>query len=180
MAESGVPNDLENGTPNNLVVFQPPQPPIPSDALIILLLGLTGAGKTSCINRITDAGFPVGHRMSSGTQKSQVVISVVDGKNVAFVDTPGFEDPQRSDAEILSNIAAWIKSNISSTHKITAVLYFHSIGISRMFKATQNNIRLFEQLVGKTAMRNVGLVSTHWDSVDTSVAEDREAWLIEN
>jgi GTPase Era involved in 16S rRNA processing len=76
---------------------------------------------------------------------------MVEGKNVAFIDTPGFRDPGRSYAEILVDIVAGIKKNIGTKHKITAALYFHNIETSRMFESAQGAFQQFEQIVGRDA-----------------------------
>ncbi|KAE9372080.1 hypothetical protein N431DRAFT_235870 [Stipitochalara longipes BDJ] len=160
--------------------FQSYQHNIPTGSSVILLLGLTGAGKTSYINRITQSALQISDRMFSGTLKVQFVNTTIQGKLVSFVDTPGFDDPERSVAEILLSITAWIRDNLGDKHKVTAALYLHSIETSRVFESAQSNVKLFEQIVGRNAMANVGLVSTHWDAVTIPIAEQREKWLLEN
>ncbi|KAL9065847.1 MAG: hypothetical protein Q9161_007955 [Pseudevernia consocians] len=73
---------------------------------IVLVIGLTGAGKTTFINHVTGLKLAVGKGMAACTTMSTYEVGVIDGTEVAFVDTPGFDDPQKSDADILINITS--------------------------------------------------------------------------
>ncbi|PMD38899.1 hypothetical protein L207DRAFT_530362 [Hyaloscypha variabilis F] len=97
------------------------------DGPIVLVFGLTGAGKSTYINNITGASLPVRDDLYSCTKTAEAPHAMIEGVDVAFVDTPGFNDPERSDAEILHSTATWIAENLGGTRKITTVLYLHSI-----------------------------------------------------
>ena len=88
---------------DNPTFFEPYQHKLPSNASVILLFGLTGAGKTSYINRMTNSDLEVSDTITSGTLKVQFVNTLIGGKLVSLVDTPGFDDLERSVAEILLN-----------------------------------------------------------------------------
>lgn len=59
----------------------------------------------------------VGHSLESCTSEIKIVkLSVpelADG-DVVFVDTPGFDDTHKSDADILKMVADWLKSTCVS------------------------------------------------------------------
>jgi GTPase Era involved in 16S rRNA processing len=57
-------------------------------------------------------GRAVNHNLRSSEVKIQVVRSThpKDGQPIVFVDTPGFDDTSKSDAEILAMIARWLKA----------------------------------------------------------------------
>ncbi|KAL8669218.1 MAG: hypothetical protein Q9168_006189, partial [Polycauliona sp. 1 TL-2023] len=148
-----------------------------TDLPIVLVLGLIGAGKTTFINHITNADLAVGRGMAACTITSTHVTANIDGVEVALVDTPGFNNPARSDADILTDITTWIKDHLGGQTMVTAALYLHSIETKRLHGSASRNFSLFRTLVGRESMPNVGLVSTHWDVVLKDDAIDREADL---
>jgi GTP-binding protein EngB required for normal cell division len=148
--------------------------PDSSEKPVILVLGLTGAGKSTFINTITKSETlqPVGHTLNSCTSKPVKVAAEIEGVEVDFVDTPGFDDASRSDAEILHGISEWMKDNLGGHHKVTAALYLHSVETVRTHASAVKNFMMFRKLVGD--MKNVGLITTKWDKVSTAVGEGRE------
>lgn len=54
------------------------------------------------------AGKGIGHKLRSFTAKITITKTLhpIDGSEVAFVDTPGFDDTFKSDVEILYEVAA--------------------------------------------------------------------------
>jgi GTP-binding protein EngB required for normal cell division len=148
------------------------------DGPIVLVLGLTGAGKSTLINQLTNANLPVGRGMEACTTTSAGSFGKIDDVEVAFVDTPGFDDPEKSDARVVIDITKWIAENLGGTQKVTAALYLHSIATKKMHGSAIRNFTMFSKLIGSNSMKNVGLVSTHWDAVDKGVAEERQAFLM--
>ena len=153
---------------------------IETESPIVLVLGLTGAGKTTFINHVTNSSLAVGRGMDACTTTSACAFENIDGVEVAFVDTPGFDDPEKSDADILIDITKWIEINLGGKKKVTAALYLHSILTKKMHGSAHRNFSLFSSLVGTESMTNVGLVSTHWDVAAEEDAIDREVHLSTN
>jgi hypothetical protein len=61
------------------------------------------------INAVTNSGFRVGHGLQSCT--SDVKLSkpfAVKGQRVKLIDTPGFDDTNRTDADILRDITVFL------------------------------------------------------------------------
>lgn len=98
-----------------------------------------------------------------------------------LIDTPGFDNPSRSDVSVLRDIATWLAASYSEGVRLSAVLYLHRITDVRVGGAAKRNLAVFKRLVGKEAMRNVVLVSTMWDrlGVHEGRGEERERELIE-
>lgn len=66
----------------------------------------TGSGKSSFINLVRGSNLRVGEDLESCTTEVQTsVVFELDGKRTILVDTPGFDDTAKSDAEVLSVIA---------------------------------------------------------------------------
>ena len=72
---------------------------------IVVLLGLTGAGKSSLINGIVGRQeCEIGHKTESCTKKLKIVNYLKDGINYYLVDTPGFDDSKLTEEEIISKL----------------------------------------------------------------------------
>lgn len=69
---------------------------------VVVLLGLTGAGKSSFINGIVGRNeCEIGDETKSCTKKLQMVNFLKDGINYYFIDTPGFDDANLKEEEII-------------------------------------------------------------------------------
>ncbi|CCM03859.1 uncharacterized protein FIBRA_06009 [Fibroporia radiculosa] len=96
------------------------------------------------------------------------------GQKVVMVDTPGFDDTYRSQADILNDIAVFLEKAYEKGKKISGVIYMHRISDTRMGGIARENFRLFTKICGPRAMANVLIVTTMWDDVDVGVGEARE------
>ena len=75
---------------------------------MFLLIFDTG---TQFINHATQKTSDVGHGLQPGTINIQPIRAThpTTDDPVIFVDTPGFDNPDRSDMEILTMITGWLK-----------------------------------------------------------------------
>jgi len=86
---------------------------------------------------------------------------------VFLVDTPGFDDTARSDAETLKGITFFLVTLHDKNVRLAGLVYMHRISDSRMSGSATKNLRLFKSLCGKQSYGHVALVSTMWsDSSD--------------
>ena len=103
---------------------------------------------------------------------------------VVLLDTPGFDDTDRSDGEILREIASWLTTNYVEGHQLTAILYLHRITDIRMTGSAVRNLNMFKKLIGDSASPNVILVTTMWDTLqqaaEQAVGAERERALVTN
>ena len=83
----------------------------------ILVANSIGLHQLQFISLATGFDTVVGHSLESCTSEIQIVkLSVpelADG-DVVFVDTPGFDDTHKSDADILKMVADWLKTTYVS------------------------------------------------------------------
>ncbi|KAF7970687.1 hypothetical protein HWV62_23290 [Athelia sp. TMB] len=148
--------------------------------VIIAVMGPTGAGKSSFISKaIGGDQETIGHGLESHTRNIRAVRCrhPHDSRSYVFVDTPGFDDTNLSDVDILIEISSWLNATYKRRINITAILYLHRISDNRMTGSALRNMDLFQKLCGNRAARNVILVTTMWDEVDEEVGERREAEL---
>jgi hypothetical protein len=79
-----------------------------------------------------------------------------------LVDTPGFDDSDRSDAEVLKELAKHLAAAYSSKIKLTGLIYLHRIMDTRFGGASGRNLRTFKKLTGKDNLGSVVLATTFW------------------
>lgn len=139
-----------------------PFPTFTIKSIVIAVMGMTGAGKTSFIKHITELDeMEIGHGLKSCTKNIQIATTSIDGYDVHLIDTPGFNDDELKDSDILLEIAKCLKTGVH----LSGILYLHPISDGRMGGAGKRNLELLQNLVGPENMRNVKLITTKWCSV---------------
>ena len=94
-----------------------------------------------------------------------------------MIDTPGFDDTERSDTEILTLIADWLRDSYDSGTFLSGIIYLHRISDVRMMGSAISNLRMFRKLCGPDNLTSVHLVTTMWDKVTKEEGERRESDL---
>lgn len=116
----------------------------------------------------------------AGTSEIEEVPCKIGLSNVTLLDTPGFDDTNRSDAEILRLIASYMKHAYLEKTQLTGIIYLHRISDRRMSGSSTKNLRLLHSLCGTKNLSHVSLVTTMWDNVKKEEGESREAELLSN
>ncbi|KAK1688499.1 P-loop containing nucleoside triphosphate hydrolase protein [Colletotrichum godetiae] len=137
---------------------------LPPKTLFILVMGMTGAGKSSFVKACTGKPVTVGHGLDSCTASIEIVDFELDGYHIYMIDTPGFNDPDlnRSDEVILSTIGTYLGCSYSRNVFIHGIVYLHRINDNRMTRSNTQNIEMFKALCGEEAYSNVALATTFW------------------
>ncbi|KAG8736559.1 hypothetical protein FRC10_009200 [Ceratobasidium sp. 414] len=145
------------------------------------LMGLTGAGKSTFINRVAGSALAVRTSLASCTkQVASVQLELKDGTVVELVDTPGFNDSLRSDIEILDEIAQTLKSWDKENSNIHGIIYIHRISDVRMSGSSRKSFSVFYNICGEDAMPHVSIVTNMWDAISPKQGQAREAELVED
>ncbi|KAF5240336.1 hypothetical protein FANTH_9596 [Fusarium anthophilum] len=151
---------------------------------VILVMGVTGAGKSYFLNQLKSESVAEGHSLFSGTQKCQAVHIILDEdekRSITVVDTPGFGDTFRSQAEIVGEITDYLAAQHLSGLPLRGILYLHKITDNKVTDASLQHIQILRKLVGDNAMTNVILVTTMWNILrpeDHRRAVQREQELV--
>ncbi|EHL01445.1 P-loop containing nucleoside triphosphate hydrolase [Glarea lozoyensis ATCC 20868] len=148
-----------------------------SNPQIILVMGVTGVGKSTFIHHATGRNVEVGHGQSSCTSK--VKCYQIPQTNIYFMDTPGFDDTYTSDAKILEEIATALLDAFNDKAEIQGALYVHPVIEAKMRGSGRKNLIMFRKVLGMEGMKNVRLVTTKWSQVDYHTGVDRETELSE-
>ncbi len=100
------------------------------------------------------------------------------GLRVHLVDTPGFDDTNRSDVEVLQNIAHWLSLSFEHGVKLSGIIFLHRISDVRMAGSARRNLSMFKKLCGEICYPSILLATTMWSRVDEPTGASREAELV--
>jgi hypothetical protein len=113
-----------------------------------------------------------------GTQKVDFYpVEYNDDTTIWLLDTPGFDDTNRTDSQVLKEIAAYLASPQlyhNGKSKLDGIIYLHRILDLRMGGSAQTNLFMFQRLCGPKALTNVILATTMWERVSEHEGKQRE------
>ncbi|ESK95349.1 hypothetical protein Moror_3874 [Moniliophthora roreri MCA 2997] len=145
---------------------------------VIAVMGATGSGKTTLINSASGGSLRVGRGLQSCTSTVQLSETFeLHGRQVTLIDTPGFDDTTKSDADILKMIAAFLATMYEHKQTLAGVIYIHRISDFRVGGISRRNFKMFRELCGDSTLKNVVIVTNMWGEVGKDVGEAREAEL---
>ncbi|KAH6629648.1 P-loop containing nucleoside triphosphate hydrolase protein [Boeremia exigua] len=145
---------------------------------MILVMGVTGSGKSYFINKLAKGSVVEGHGVRSETSDCQIVQVAVGSDVVALVDTPGFDDTQRSDSEILEQIVEFLCAQYKLGIPLKGIIYMHRITDNKMSGSARRYLEMFTRLCGDRNLENVVLLTTMWSELkDQGKGMEREREL---
>lgn len=168
--------------------------PEPGD-VFLAVMGVTGAGKSTFISLCSDRQVKIGHNLQACTSCAEIQLTPIltspgtqdvgvyrcnysPTKAVYLVDTPGFDDTNRSDTDVLREIATWLTDSYANRIKLNGIIYLHRITDRRMQGSAKRNLMMFKKLCGKDALKNIVLATTMWEQIDAASGDSREAELV--
>lgn len=98
---------------------------------------------------------------------------------VHLIDTPGFDDTNLSDVQVLQNIAYWLNASFKSGVRLNGMIFLHRITDPHLTGSARRNLLMFKKLCGERAYQSVVLATTMWGRVPLEEGERRENELVE-
>ncbi|KAI1412211.1 P-loop containing nucleoside triphosphate hydrolase protein [Hypoxylon sp. FL1857] len=146
----------------NFLTFVGAERPRP-DSVFILVMGLTGSGKSSLIADITERkDVQIGHELESCTSSMAIFQVNFDGRDVYLIDTPGFDDANRENMDILMAITHYFSVSYANRVFINGIIYLHRISDTRLGGAAKTNLEMLKGLCGRSAFSNIAVATTMW------------------
>ena len=169
-------------------------------------MGMTGAGKSTFISHFSKSAV-VGDSLTSckhhpGRLRLELLFvthtdsvhhsphtlprhlhihpTLINNKPIFLIDTPGFDDTNRSDAMVLSDVADWLNRSFQAGIKVSGIIYLHRITDNRVGGSAAKNLVIFKKILGPARYGCMVITTTHWDSVSAAIGERRERELKEN
>jgi len=151
------------------------------DISMLVVMGVTGAGKSHFINQLAGVNITEeGQTLKACTDQCRPVLVELGGKSVVVVDTPGFDDGNRSDAEILTEIARVLTAQHQLGVRLRGVIYMHRITDVRYGGYAVKTFEILKRICGDASLRNVMLVTSMWSQIDEKTGSRRETELRKN
>ncbi len=114
------------------------------------------------------------HTKPEGTATCKSIPVTIGASKVILVDSPGFDDPDRTDAEILEDISRLLSSQYQLGVSLKGVIYLHRITDVRYQRSAVKTLNIFKEICGEKAFPNVILATTRWSEVTEAVGAERE------
>ncbi|KXX73720.1 GTP-binding protein A [Madurella mycetomatis] len=131
--------------------------------VMIALLGVTGAGKSTFASIASGNQLEIGHGVDPCTQQPSAVHFELDGRRVTLIDTPGFDDDKRSDLQILEAIFKWMtREGYLRHHLLDGLIFLHPITLNRVGGSERKRTRLLQEILGPKAYRRIIIATTMW------------------
>ncbi|XP_071314993.1 GTPase IMAP family member 7-like [Trachinotus anak] len=129
--------------------------------LRIVLLGKTGAGKSSLCNTIYGEDlFKINHCANSETRECQKATTSVNWKKITLIDTPGLFDTNRFEEELKSEIVKCITECSPGPHAFLILLK-----VEKYTKQEQEVINKICDSFSEEAFKYAVVVFTHGDQL---------------
>lgn len=145
-------------------------------------MGITGAGKSSLISQLLNEEVDIiGHNLTSYTSGVDFfMFEYAGGRRVFLMDTPGFDDTYRSNAEVLRDIAFILAQVYRHRLSVAGIIYMHRITDNRISGSSVKNLEVLRKLCGPDAFSRIVLTTSMWNSVSQNLVSLQDAFNREN
>ncbi|KAF6807901.1 hypothetical protein CMUS01_14012 [Colletotrichum musicola] len=138
-----------------------------------MVMGVTGSGKSSFVQLLVDEEVDVGHGLEPCTVNVGIYLyGDQHGRTVYLIDTPGFNDAKKTDAEILKEVSFTLVALRKQGIAITGIAYLHNITDRRMSGSSLKALKTFMAMCGKQSYPHVTLVTNMASDHSSSSAEE--------
>ncbi|KAF8850294.1 hypothetical protein BDZ45DRAFT_553466, partial [Acephala macrosclerotiorum] len=148
-----------------------------SKDIVIGVMGVTGVGKSTFISYFSKTA-KIGIGLQSCTKFVSIHEARIGDQKCFLIDTPGFDDTNRSDTDVLREIADWLNRSYKASIQLAGIVYLQRISDPRVGGASLKNLRMFKKLCGSEGLSCVVLATTMWSQVPPELGERREEELI--
>ncbi|KAL2815418.1 hypothetical protein BDW59DRAFT_166824 [Aspergillus cavernicola] len=161
----------------------------PHDRFFIAM-GKTGSGESSFVARCTGKDVTVGHGLYSCTSSIDTYSYTLpplphqrrkENRQIPLIDTPGFNDTNRSDIEMLSILASYFGASYANGVSIHGILILHPITDNRVGGSSMRNVEMMKKMCGwasSASAFSLGVGMQGQGQEERGALEKREAELL--
>ncbi|KZP31950.1 hypothetical protein FIBSPDRAFT_654045, partial [Athelia psychrophila] len=118
------------------------------------------------------------HGLEAQTDRSRAVRckNPRDGGSVILVDTPGLDNPQKTDIAVMIEIADFLQKLCKQKVHLSAIVYLHRISDKRMTAEDPlRNLKMLTSLCGQETLPRIALGTTMWNEIrpETGVRQEQ-------
>ncbi|KAI0471363.1 heterokaryon incompatibility protein-domain-containing protein [Xylaria cf. heliscus] len=129
-----------------------PREEIQKKTVFIAVMGLTGVGKSTFISHCTNGAAKASGHLDSCTQDvREYSCTYFEDTDVRLIDTPGFDDSDRSDASVLKDVSQWLGETYKQHILLHGVIYLQRITDIRMQMSSWRSLRALRNVCGNDA-----------------------------
>jgi len=132
------------------------------DDIFVAVMGVTGVGKSTFIDKLTTANVETSDGLQSHTKSINAYPSKYKDHSIWLIDTPGFDDTVRSDIDVLEDLAYWLKKATNLKLNLGGIIHLHRITDTRIGGAAYKDLKMFQKLCGADSFKSVVLGTTMW------------------
>lgn len=85
--------------------------------------------------------------------------------NVVLIDTPGFDDTDKTDADVLAEIARWLSETYRHGMLLNGIILLQPVDGNRAYGSEKRRTRLFRQICGTDSFGHVVIGTTMWSKL---------------
>ncbi|KAF9463762.1 P-loop containing nucleoside triphosphate hydrolase protein [Collybia nuda] len=136
----------------------------------ILVLGLTGSGKSTFVNLLSGSNHQTSGELASCTKEVEPGLAFIrKGRRVILLDTPGFNDDNEGDAGPLNRIIHFLERYPVNFH---SVFYLLPIDAKKLDHSSIKAFKLFLSICGRYALKNAVIVTNMWPGSSNPAAQE--------
>ena len=167
---------------------------------IILLMGMTGSGKSTFVSRLKTPGteIDIGHNLSSSSSSSPYqspqliqhrLTCPPETTEISFhraytttntplllADTPGFDDTTRPDTSILRSIALPLFDEHRTGTPILGIIYLHDITNPRLSGRALKALKILQNFCGPENYPRIVFATTMWEDARYTLQGEKSAF----
>ncbi|KAM5367533.1 hypothetical protein ACJA88_011500 [Fusarium oxysporum] len=130
---------------------------------IILVIGPTGAGKTSLLKLLTGENLVLGHKLDHGTALPTQIRGTINDESFLFIDSPGFGHATFKPGVVKKQIHSMLGYFTRELGGIHGILYIHDILTEREVPGMQEATEFLRELAAHDFKPHITFITTKWD-----------------
>ncbi|OCL09067.1 hypothetical protein AOQ84DRAFT_276638, partial [Glonium stellatum] len=143
----------------------------------ITVIGQTRAEETTFVRTVTGPSSKPNDGNKSRNDSLEIIETVIDDRTIKLINTPSFDDSNRSELDILEEAAGYFKEMYDSKVYLTGIIYLHRITDPMDEGLASRVLSHLDEICGPHFYGNIALTTVSWGMVSNREGEDRERSL---